>query len=175
MPFENALYTEILEPVGITTAGFGPPPDIWGHKSKLQLGSVTAGRGSPADPVLPRSDNPAVMTPAGRLHMTLADWAKFQRVFLNHGGALLEPATSDHLLALPPGKGSGMAMGWAPAAGLAGISYGMQGSNTLWAATAMIDANVERTAMVAANDGCSRVLRGSAELAASILQSDTTR
>lgn len=175
MPFEDSLNTEIFEPLGITTVGFGPPPDIWGHKPKIQLGSLTAGRGSPADPALPRSDNPAVMTPAGRLHMTLADWAKFQRVFLNRGGDLLEPATIEHLLAIPPGKGNGMAMGWAPAAGLAEGSYGMQGSNTLWAATALIDANFERTAMVVVNDGRSRVLQGSARLAASILQSDATR
>lgn len=175
MPFEDSLYTEILKPLGITTAGFGPPPDIWGHKSRLQLGSLTAGRGSPANPALQRSDNPAVMNPAGRLHMTLADWAKFQRVFLNREGDFLEPATIDHLLAIPPGQGNGMAMGWAPATGLAGVSYGMQGSNTLWAATALIDSNFERTAMVVANSGRSRVLRGSAELAVSILQADSTR
>ena len=175
MPFEDALSSEIFEPLGISTAGFGPPPDIWGHKPKLQIGSFTAGRGSPADPGLPRSDNPAVMTPAGRLHLTLADWAKFQRVFLNRGGDFLEPATIEHLLAIPAGKGSGMAMGWAPVAGLAGVSYGMQGSNTLWAATALIDSNFERNVMVVANDGRSRVLRATAELAASILQSDSTR
>ena len=168
-PFEDSLYTEILEPLGITSAGFGPPTDIWGHKSRLQLGGLTAGRGSPADPALQRSDNPAVMTPAGRLHLTLADWAKFQSVFLNRGGNLLKPETIEHLLALPPGKGSGMAMGWAPAAGLSGVSYGMQGSNTLWAATALIDSKFERTALVVANDGRSRVLSGSAQVAASIL------
>ena len=175
MPFEDALHAEVLEPLGITTAGLGPPPDIWGHKSRLQIGGITAGRGSPAEPGLPRSDNPAVMTPAGRLHLTLADWAKFQRVFLNRGSDFLESATVEHLLAIPAGKGNGMAMGWAPAAGLAGVSYGMQGSNTLWAATALIDSNFERTAMVVANSGRSRVLKGSAQLAVSILQSGSTR
>ena len=45
----------------------------------------------------------------------------------------------------------------------------MQGSNTMWAATALVDATMTRTAMVVTNDGRSRVLRRSAELAARLL------
>ncbi|MEA2001278.1 MAG: serine hydrolase [Actinomycetota bacterium] len=171
MPFEDALRINLLEPLGITSAGFGPPPDIWGHRPRFQLGSLTIGRGSPAEPGSPRSDNPAVLTPAGRLHLTLADWAKFQQLFLNQGHDLLKPATIEHLLTLPADKSRGMAMGWASAANLDGASYGMQGSNTLWAATAIIDANLDRTAMVVANDGRTRLLSQSAQLAASILRS----
>lgn len=91
-------------------------------------------------------------------------------VFLNQGGDLLEPGSVERLLALPPGKGRGMAMGWAPAVGLDGPSFGMQGSNTLWAATALIDSDFKRTLMVVANDGRTRILRRSAQLAANILQ-----
>lgn len=170
MPFEDALRAHLLEPLGITSAGFGPPPEIWGHRPRFQIGSLAIGRGSPAQPGLARSDNPAVMTPAGRLHLTLTDWAKFQQLFLNHGHGLLEPATVERLLALPPGKGRGMAMGWAQAGNLSGVSYGMQGSNTLWAATALMDAALERTAMVVINDGRTRLLSRSAQLAAAILQ-----
>ncbi len=170
MPFEEALQVILLEPLGIRSAGFGPPPDVWGHQPKLQIGALTTGRGSPAQPGLARSDNPAVMTPAGRLHLALADWAKFQHLFLNQGHGMLEAGTIERLLAVPPGKGRGMAMGWAPAGGLDGISHGMQGSNTLWAATALIDAGSDRAAMVVANDGRTSLLRRSAHLAASILQ-----
>jgi CubicO group peptidase (beta-lactamase class C family) len=169
MPFEDALRIYLLEPLGITSAGFGPPPDIWGHKPRLQIGSLAIGRGSPVEPGSPRSDNPAVMTPAGRLHLTLADWARFQQLFLGHG--LLEAATIERLLNLPPGKGRGMAMGWAPVRSLSEASYGMQGSNTMWAATALIDIHSDRTAMVVANDGRTRLLHGSAQLAASMLRS----
>lgn len=167
--FEDALHLELLEPLGITSAGFGPPPDIWGHRPRLQVGGLTVGRGGPAEPSNPKSDNRAVLSPAGRLHLSLADWARFQRVFLNKGHPLIEAATLEHLLALPPG-GVGMAMGWASAARLAGASYGMQGSNARWAATALIDTNLERTAMVVTNDGRTRVLRQSAALASAILQ-----
>ncbi len=170
IPFEDALHIHLLDPLGITSAGFGPPPDIWGHRPKLQIGSLAAGRGSPAEPVSIRSDNPAVMTPAGRLHLTLTDWAKFQNLFLKEGHDVLKAATIEHLLALPPNTGSGMAMGWAAADKLAGVSYGMQGSNTFWAATALIDIDFERTAMVVVNDGRTSLLHRSAQLAASILQ-----
>jgi D-alanyl-D-alanine carboxypeptidase len=169
MPFEEALRLHVLEPLGITSVGFGAPPHIWGHKPRLRLGRLVAGRASPMDPANPRSDNPAVMTPAGRLHLTLADWAKFQRVFLNQGRPLLQPATVEHLLAVPPAKRPTMAMGWAAARGR-GLSYGMQGSNTMWAATALVDVDYERTAMVVVNEGRTRVLFRSAQLAVSMLQ-----
>jgi len=97
------------------------------------------GGGSPAPPKHVRSDNPAVYTPAGRLHLTLAHCAKFQQLFLRRGDPLLRQETIDHFLAMPAGKGRGMTMGW----GLAlhkKASYGMQGSNTFWVATATIDA-----------------------------------
>lgn len=171
MPFEDALRINLLEPLGITSAGFGPPPDIWGHRPKLRVGGVIIGRGSPAEPGGTRSDNPAVMTPAGRLHLTLTDWAKFQQLFLNQGHDVLQPASIEHILAEPSGKGRGMAMGWASASGIDGASYGMQGSNTLWAATAIIDMDLERTAMLVANDGRTRLLHKSAQFAASILRS----
>lgn len=171
MPFEDALHINLLQPLEITSAGFGSPPDIWGHRPKLQVGSLSIGRGSPAEPGQARSDNPAVMTPAGRLHLTLTDWAKFQQLFLNQGADVLKPATIEHLLALPPGRGTSMAMGWAPARLPEGTSYGMQGSNTLWAATALTDPNLERTAIVVANDGRTRLLRRSTQLAASLLRS----
>ena len=167
-PFETALHSHLLEPLGITSADSGAPPHIWGHRPKLRFGSLAVGRGSPVDPASPRSDNPAVMTPAGRLHLNLADWAKFQRIFLNNGHPLLQPATIERLLALPQDS-RGMAMGWASAAQLPGASHGMQGSNTMWAATALIDTDRQRTVMVVANDGRTRVLRQSAGLASSIL------
>ena len=170
IPFEDALHSEVLEPLGITSVGFGAPPDIWGHRPRLRIRRHILGRGSPAEPGSLRSDNPAVMTPAGRIHLTLSDWAKFQGVFLNQGGDLLDPGTVEHLLTVPPGKGRGMVMGWAPAAEIDGASFYMGGTNTMWAAKALIDSNFERTVMVVANDGRTKVLRRSTESAARILQ-----
>jgi hypothetical protein len=45
----------------------------------------------------------------------------------------------------------------------------MQGSNTLWSACALLATDRSRTALVAANDGRTRILTGTARLAAELL------
>jgi D-alanyl-D-alanine carboxypeptidase len=167
--FESALETHVLEPLGISSAGFGPPPLLWGHGGRMlqlgPLGLIDVGRTGPADPERVRSDNPAVLSPAGRLHVALADWAKFQRVFLTGGDGFLRPETVERLLTPAAGRGHRQALGWAPAAGLGDASFGQQGSNTYWVATALIDRARERTAMVVCNEGRARLLKQTPGLA----------
>ena len=69
--WEELMRDEIFEPLDIKSAGFGPPDvdkDVkqpWGH---LTIGSLQ----------IPRHiDNPPALGPAGTVHMSLADWAKF--------------------------------------------------------------------------------------------------
>jgi D-alanyl-D-alanine carboxypeptidase len=152
--YEHALATHVLEPLGIASGGFGVPPAIRGHRARTP---------APADD--PRADNPPVMSPAGRLHLNLQDWARFQHVFLAEGGGFLAPATVERLLT--PSKAQ--SPGWAPARGLAHVSVGQQGSNTFWVATALIDRRRERTAMVVCNDGRRRLFAATAKLAARLL------
>lgn len=166
--YESALRTELLDPLGVTTAGFGPPPRLWGHRPRLQIASLCIGRGKPAGPDDLRSDNPPLLTPAGRLHLSLADWARVQRLFLD-GTGLLGPASLGHILQTPS-DGRGMAMGWAAPQGLPDVALGMQGSNTAWAATAMIDIDRSRMALVITNDGRTSMLRATALLAADVLR-----
>ena len=153
-PYEQALRAHVLEPLGISSAGFGAPPAIRGHRAR-----------TPAPPDDPRADNPPVMGPAGRLHLDLHDWARFQQVFISEGGGFLEPATIERLLT--PGKAQ--SPGWAPARGVAHVSMGQQGSNTFWVATALIDREREHTSMVVCNDGRRRLLAETAKLAARLL------
>jgi CubicO group peptidase (beta-lactamase class C family) len=87
-PFETVLTTEVLHPLGITGGGFGPPgPDQpWGHRARVAWHGLGVGRGPAIDPASSSTkhppDNPALITPAGRLHLPLADWAAFVRTFL---------------------------------------------------------------------------------------------
>ena len=67
-----------------------------------------------------------------------------------------------------------MAMGWMRAAHLRGVSYAMQGSNTMWSATAIIDDDRQRAALVACNDGRNRVLNRSVGLAGQLLSHPET-
>lgn len=137
------------------------------------LGMVDLGHRAPADPARAESDNPAVMGPAGRLHITLEDWARIQRVFITEGGDFLHAETVERLLTPGPGRGQRQAFGWAPVrAGRVDASFGQQGSNTYWVATAMIDRARERTAMVVCNEGRARLLRQTPKLALQLLSDD---
>jgi D-alanyl-D-alanine carboxypeptidase len=171
--YEQALEELLLCPLGITTVGFGAPPRIRGHGPRLRAGHVGLGRGTAAEPGIGAVvDNPPVLSSAGTLHLTMGDWARFLRLFLipaPAGGAALAEGTVDRLLAVPPGPGRSMAMGWAEARGLATAAWGMQGSNTLWSATALLDQHRHRAALVVVNDGRTRTLTRSAYLAAALL------
>ena len=173
LPFESALMTHVLEPLGITSGGFGPPSGLWGHGGRMlalgPLGLLDLGRAGPADPTTVESDNPPVMSPAGRLHLTLEDWARFQRVFLTRGGDFIQPESVERLLTQAPGPGNRQALGWAPVRGLDNVSWGQQGSNTFWVATALIDAARERAAMIVCNEGRARLLKQTPTLAALLL------
>lgn len=166
--YEQALADRVLKPLGIESAGFGAPPEIWGHPARFRLGVVDLFRGRPADPAEPKSDNPAVYGPAGRLHLTVEDWAAFCRIFLTGGGDLLGPDTIEHLLAQPPGRGTRLSMGWIKPPYLRGTSYSMQGSNTMWAAAALLDHKRERAALAVGNDGRRRAIDQTLQLATCI-------
>jgi D-alanyl-D-alanine carboxypeptidase len=166
--FESAMRTEILDPLGVTTAGFGPPPRLCGHRARVRLGSLCIGRGESLEPDDLRGDNPPLLTPAGRLHLSLTDWALVQRLFLD-GAGLLGQASLHHILRTPS-DGRGMAMGWAAPKGLPGVALGMQGSNTAWVATALIDADRRRMTLVITNDGRTSMLRSTALLATELLR-----
>lgn len=172
LSYEAALTTHVLEPLAITSGGFGPPPGAWGHGARtLRLGPLVLdlGRGAPADPARIESDNPPVMSPAGRLHLTLEDWAKFHRVFLTDGGDFLRPETVERLLTPAAGRGYRQALGWAPVHGVDAVSHGQQGSNTVWNAAALLEESRERTAMVVCNDGRAKLVRQLPTLALSVL------
>ena len=174
--FEQALDTHVLVPLGIESAGFGPPGEIWGHPARFRLGNFDLLAGPPADPSDPFSDNPAVYSAAGTMHITMGDWAKFVRIFTDGGVNLLRASTVDRLLRTPHGGEYGMTMGWSRTGVLPGAGYVMQGSNTMWSTAALIDSDRQRAVLVACNDGRNRVLNGTARLAVRLLtDSEGTR
>lgn len=166
--YEQALGDYVFEPLGMHSVGFGAPAQVRGHRSRFRLGPVAAGAGSAVEPGEVNSDNPPLLTPAGRMHLSIGDWATFQRLFLHGGRPLISAQSHEYILQIPADPKLPMAMGWVSGEGLGG-SYGMQGSNTLWSATAVINSDMTRTALVVANDGRTKVLRRSATLAARLL------
>lgn len=104
--FEDLMQDEVFNPLGMTSAAFGPVPDsgIHGHRA-----------GKPAGPMLKSEDGvPMVYTSAGNVHMSLQDWARFcldQLAGSRGEGALLSPASYRLMQTAQPGSGSGLDWG----------------------------------------------------------------
>ncbi len=137
--WEDAIQVGLFKPLGVTTAGFGAPKgdNPWGHQQAKPGGRLT-----PVDPA-GLADNPAALGPAGRIHMSLADYARFIRLFLTKGDGLLRPETIVKLTTPVAGIGIGpvYALGWGvtPAVGGSGGPVLVhEGSNTLWHAMAAV-------------------------------------
>lgn len=168
--FESALKQRVLDPLGICSAGYGPPPEVWGHAPKLLIGGMAIFKDKPADPAESKSDNPPVLSSAGTLHLNCEDWAKLLRLFQCESDlGIIDDDITKRVLCLPKNKGARMSIGWAPAH-LEGMSVGAQGSNARWSATVLMDDARRRVAIVVCNDGRSSVLRQGALLTQRLLQ-----
>jgi len=131
-PCEELLAKRLFEPLGMASAGFGPPSS----KDELDQPRGHWQNGKPSG----RFDNLPFMGPVGRAHMTLADWGKYLSVHLAaaRGEAgedgLLSQASFDVLHTAPEGADPPYAMGWMR--GERGWAGGPilqhSGSNTAW-------------------------------------------
>lgn len=142
--WEDAITAELFRPLGIASAGFGPPRGAqpWGHRGlvpgappKLPLVGLT-----PVDPA-GLADNPPALGPAGRIHMTMSDYARFVRLFLTRGGDVLRPETVTRLTTPVQGGGRPYALGWGVAPERPwsrGPVLAHEGSNTMWHAVALV-------------------------------------
>ncbi len=107
--WEEIIREWLFVPLGMGSAGFGgvgTPGEIdqpWGHRAD---GTPVPRNGS-------ANDNVPVMGPAGRVHCTIQDWAKFvadQLRGARGGDGVLKAATYRELQ--EPGRGGEMAKGW---------------------------------------------------------------
>lgn len=144
--WETLIRQEVFEPLGLESAGFGPPQGDHpqGHNDRGGR-LIPAGTGAAAD-------NPAALNPAGRVHMSMPDYAVFLR--LVSSGARGEE--TDYLSAqswralLTPPDGADYAMGWG--VGEDG-SLRHAGSNTMWFVQAVIWPDENRIAVAGVNEG----------------------
>jgi CubicO group peptidase (beta-lactamase class C family) len=138
--WEETLAREVFEPLAMASSGFGAP-GVAGSVTEPR-GHVRAGAGwTPVEPG-PYADNPRALGPAGTVHATLADYARFMAAHLagarGEAGGLLAPATFE--LLHTPAAGSQYAFGWGVAerdwAGGRVLQHA--GSNTMWYAVVWI-------------------------------------
>src|SRR5579864_4277324 len=130
-PWEALMQKRIFTPLKMSTCGFGAmgtPGKVdepWQHR-------VAGTRHQPIEPG-PRSDNPPVIGPAGTVHCSIGDWAKFIQAHLRGERGepgLLKPETIKYLHTAPFGDyGFGWGHAQRPWAG--GLALTHTGSNTM--------------------------------------------
>jgi CubicO group peptidase (beta-lactamase class C family) len=141
------IAAELFRPLGLNSAGFGPPGYVtsenqpWGHRTVLW------GRLRAANPVT-GPDNPPVFGPAGTVHMNAEDMLTYLRAHLMRDDRYLGVESWDILQT--PSDGTDYAMGWSR---MASGRLAHDGSNTFWLAVMGLDFEAGRAVFVAVNSG----------------------
>ena len=141
--WETLIAREVFAPLGMDTAGFGPPQGaaLEGHRSGIFGGLSAAGQGD-------RADNIPAMGPAGRVHLSAEDMLRYLRAHVLRRDDFLTDEGWDRLhRATGP---QDYAMGWGVGEDGALVH---SGSNTYWYAVAYVDPNAGEAVFVAVNTG----------------------
>jgi len=151
-PWQTNMKAEVFGPLKMKSAGFGGTGTIgkvdqpWGHTDD----------GRPVSQNGPSVDNPPVMGPAGRVHCTIQDWAKYVADFLRgmRGEQALLPAVAYKKLSTPP-FGGDYALGWivTQREWAGGIALTHSGSNTMNYATVWMAPQRDFAILVCTNQG----------------------
>lgn len=172
--FEALVAREVFAPLSITSAGFGAP----GIANVLSQPRGHLEMGLAIEPG-PAGDNPLGMAPAGTLHMTVEDWARFVALHLRGeqrgwtsaaGETLLPPEAFAKLHAAP--DGGDYACGWLvakrPWAGGRALTH--SGSNTMWYCTTWLAPERGFAFLVATNQGGAKAAKGCDAAIGALLQ-----
>lgn len=164
--WEDVIQEQLFAPLNIRFAGFGPvvgPEELdqpWGHvvieaPQSPQGDSSAVAAENKFKPT--RIDNPPPLGPAGRVHMPLAEWAKFVRVFATTAAPpeSLQISAHDWQRLMSVGDEGDYAAGWIQAerkwAG--GLALTHAGSNTTWYCVAWVAPSQQAYYLAATNCG----------------------
>lgn len=156
-PFEELMRERLFRPLGMASAGFGPP----GVKDKLDQPRGHTKLNISLEPGARAADNPLAYGPAGTVHATLEDWAKFVSLHLRAAQGdckLLKPETFKRLHTIGKGKeadDAGYALGWVFAERPWGGGTVMvhSGSNTMWFCVTWLAPGRNFAVLIVSNDG----------------------
>jgi len=167
--WEAVIREWVFAPLGMSSAGFGGlgTPGVvdqpWGHMAD----------GTPAPKNGSANDNIPLMGPAGRVHCTIQDWAKFVADQLRGArgtDGLLKAAT--HAVMKEPRKGGDMAMGWMvverPWGG--GRVLNHTGSNTMYYCNVWMAPARDFAVLVCANQGGDKAFRATDQAVGALIQ-----
>ena len=165
-PWESLMRARLFGPLGMTTAGFGAPGKIggldqpWGHHKGAEGFTPN------------QADNAPALGPAGTVHASLSDWAKFGVLHMQaaRGTPCLLKASTSKILHTPP-KGSDYAAGWVVVERSWGGGHVLNhsGSNTSWFATIWLAPARNFGTLVATNQGGDEASKAADEASAALI------
>lgn len=172
-PYEDLLRKRLFAPLGMTSAGFGAP----GTMGKLDQPRGHREDGQPVE-VGPGADNPIAITPAGRVHCSIQDWAKFVGAHLvgerdkDDGTKHLLPGAAFTKLHTPFGKDeASYAMGWSVTRrSWGGRVLTHSGSNTMWYCVTWIAPEKDFAVLVATNQGGDKAAKACDEACGALIE-----
>jgi len=164
--WETLIQEKLFKPLHMATVGFGAPgtpgktDQPWGHSKRLWWTAAS------------QDDNPPAIAPAGRVHLSLDDLARYA-IFHMEGekkDGLLKSATVQKLHT--PAKGGDYAMGWVvgtrPWAG--GTTLWHNGSNTYWYVNVWLAPVKDFAVIIATNTGVDDAHKGTDEAAVAMIK-----
>ena len=144
--YEDLMRREVFAPLGMTSAGFGPTHE--GQPAGHHDGRPATG---------PQDANPMMLAPAGNIHLSMRDWAKFcldQMAGARGKGKLLSGASYRMMQTPLPGGPNGLGWGVADSImGRKGPVLTHAGSDGNWYALVALFPQTGNGVLVAANAG----------------------
>jgi len=170
--WEDLLRSMLFEPLGMTTAGFGAPASVgkvdqpWGHTIALLSGVE-------AVPPGPRADNPLAISPAGAVHCSVGDLAKYAAFHMagERGESKMLTAESFKKLHTIAAGNDDYALGWMvlKRAWANGRALMHNGSNTMFYIVVWMAPDKNCAVIVASNIGVDEAFEGCDEAAGKLI------
>ena len=167
--YEELMVERLFRPLGMKSAGFGAmgtpgtTDEPWQHR--VGLFGIR-----PIEPG-PLSDNPPLLSPAGRVHCSLADWAAFAALHLRASGPDRPPLKSATLKRIQTPTGEyGFGWGMVDRDWAGGRVLTHAGSNTLSYAVAWLAPIVGFGVLVTCNQGGGKTDRAVDEVAGRLIE-----
>jgi CubicO group peptidase (beta-lactamase class C family) len=197
--WEDLMIERVFKPLGMQHAGFGPPGQSQqsglSQKGAKPSSSITQpwgheGAGAGIEPG-PEADNPPSLGPAGRVHLTLSDWARYATLHLSAEHPEAIASTGGRPLLPPPllpmaqlrhlhtpfggpidKSGAKYAMGWGVISrGTPGqIELTHAGSNGMWYADISLRMWENRAILIVTNQGNEAARRACAEVGRTLVK-----
>ena len=156
-PWEELLTTRVLTPLGMTHTSFGAP----GTRGMVEqpLGHWSRGSGFDPVPVGPGDDIPKAIGPAGTVHTTLDDFARYLQAHLAGEQGVNGLVSAPTFATLHSPVASNYAYGWSVVSNLSPLGAAgnlHNGSNLRWFAVTWFSAQKDVGLLIVLNGGGDR-------------------